>query len=370
MKFSHSNTQELYPMEDPIWLAPDGSLLDCTLAEHFNPDLVNKNEPSIWRYAEVLPNIAIENRLSLGGGFTPLLPFAINDRPILFKHEYLFSTGSYKDRGAALLMSMAKQWGIKNVVQDSSGNAGCAIAAYAAAASIACSLFIQEQTSPSKIAQMKAYGATLKAINGSREDIANAAMEATKTSYYASHCWNPLFFQGTKTLAYEICEQLNWKAPDSVVLPAGNGTLLLGCYIGFSELVQFGIIKHLPKLIGVQSANCAPLATAFFSENNVEIFTQLPTIAEGIAIAKPVRGEQLLAAVKNTNGTFITVSEQEIENAWKNCVQKGLYIEPTSAATVAGVASYAALFPNEQIVSVFTGTGLKSTDSIAKLNKL
>lgn len=368
MKFTNSVTQELYDMRQPIWLAPDGALLNCTLTEQFSPSKVMLHDTSIWRYATALPKIAPENRLCLGGGFTPLLPFNLKGNEVLFKHDYLFSTGSYKDRGAALLMSMVKEWGIQKVVQDSSGNAGCSIAAYAAAAGIECSIYIQEQTSLSKVSQMKAYGAHLVTIDGSREMVADAAKAAAKTDYYASHCWNPLFFQGTKTLAYEVCEQMGWQAPDAVVLPAGNGTLILGCSIGFTELFELGIIQKIPKLIAIQSEHCAPLATAFFAKNNVEEFTQKPTIAEGIAIAKPIRGEQMIAAVRNTNGTFITVSEQAIIDAWKICAQKGLYIEPTSAATVAGASIYASTFQSEKIVSVFTGTGLKATDTLHKGN--
>src|SRR5690606_12600491 len=138
--------------------------------------------------------------------------------------------------------------------------------------------------------------------------------------------------------AYEVCEQLNWKAPDSVVLPVGNGTLVIGCYIGFTDLLKAGMISKMPKIIAIQSAQCAPLAKAFDALQDyyapVETF---PTLAEGIAIAQPVRGNQILEIVRASGGKFISVQENEIVSAWCECASQGFYIEPTSAATIAGV---------------------------------
>ncbi|MEM9982561.1 MAG: pyridoxal-phosphate dependent enzyme, partial [Bacteroidota bacterium] len=154
---------------------------------------------------------------------------------IHLKLDFLFPTGSYKDRGASVMISKVKELGIDKVVQDSSGNAGASVAAYCAKAGIACDIYAPKCTSQAKLTQIKMYGATLHLIDGTREDTAQAALEAAQKSYYASHCWNPYFFQGTKTFAFEIAEQMGWKAPDTVILPAGNGTLLIGAYIGFRE---------------------------------------------------------------------------------------------------------------------------------------
>ena len=171
-----------------------------------------------------------------------------------------------------------------------------------------------------------------------------------------------LFFQGTKTFAYEVWEQLGWRAPDVVVLPVGNGTLLLGAYLGFGELLRAGAIQRMPRLIAVQAARCAPLARAFAG-----LPTQGPdqeradTVAQGIAIAKPVRGAQILSAVRETAGRFVTVEEAEILTALDEMGSRGFYIEPTSAATIAGLAKYAPeADPVETIVSVITGHGLKA----------
>ena len=161
-----------------------------------------------------------------------------------------------------------------------------------------------------------------------------------------------------------------WKAPDSVVIPVGNGTLLLGCYIGFNELANAGIISKIPKLIAVQAQNCNPLVGMFNGEINIEHNSAIHnnSIAEGISITNPLRGNQIVDAIKKTKGTIISVSENEIIEAWKNMAMQGHYIEPTSAAAIAGVKIYAnSLLKKQKIVTLFTGNGLKSTDKIAKI---
>lgn len=323
--------------------------------------------PSLWRYREALP-ISTDAFVSINEGFTPLLEVTFNKKKVWIKQEQLFSTGSYKDRGATVLMSHAKSIGIKKVVQDSSGNAGCSIAAYAALAGIGCTIYLQADTAPAKIAQMKSYGAYIEYINGSREDVAEAILKVADQTYYASHSWNPFFFHGTKTFAYEVCEQLGWKAPDSVVLPAGNGTLVIGCYIGFMDLLKAGVIDKMPKLIAIQSENCSPLAQAFLQQKSAYAPVETsPTLAEGIAIARPVRGNQILQYVRESKGTFITVNDTEIKAAFLQCAQKGFYIEPTSAAAIAGLNKYTEGYEDEIIVSLFSGHGLKSTEKILKM---
>jgi threonine synthase len=266
-------------------------------------------------------------------------------------------------------MSKVKELGISRVVEDSSGNAGCAIAAYSVKGGIRSEIFVPQGTSPGKLAQIQSYGATLIKVPGSREDTARAVWEAAKADYYASHSWNPFFFQGTKTFAFEVWEQLDWQAPDTVIVPVGNGTLLLGAYLGFAELLEAGMIRESPKIIGIQSIHCAPLAKAF--QEGLKEIPKVPsheTLAEGIAIAEPVRGKQIIEAVRKTKGYFITVDDREVKKALLLVSQKGFYIEPTSAATVAGLFRYLERSePEEIIVSVFTGHGLKATEKILKI---
>jgi threonine synthase len=323
----------------------------------------------LWRYREALPLDNDRNIVSFGEGFTPLIPFKLGRREILIKQDQLFPSGSYKDRGAAVLISKAKELGVSEVVEDSSGNAGCAVAAYCAKAGIGCRIFCPASTSPGKTAQIEMYGARLILVPGSREDTSRAVLEAAADCYYASHAWNPFFFHGTKTWAYEVWEQLGWQAPDTVILPAGNGTILLGVEIGFRELLDAGEIRKLPRIVAVQSENSDPLARAFREKLvNIPAIEKKDTLAEGIAIAEPVRGMQIVEAVRRTGGDFITVSDAEVEASLNELCRQGVYIEPTAAATVAAAARYLAQKPDSELaMTVFTGHGLKSTEKMLKM---
>lgn len=358
-----------FPLDAPIWRCECGGLLDIRFTARFDRARISGRPPTLWRYRGALPIGSEACTVSFGEGYTPLVEIAIGERTVLAKQDYLFPTGSYKDRGAAILVSKIAEMGIRHVVEDSSGNAGCAIAAYCARAGIACDIYVPEETADAKLAQIRFYGARLHPIPGPREQTARAALAAAAGTYYASHSWNPFFLHGTKTFAFETCEQLGWCAPDSVVLPVGNGTLLLGCAIGFRELREAGIIDTLPKLVGVQAAACAPLAAAFDAGNaRPQGVRPKPTLAEGIAIAEPVRGPDILSAVRETGGCFVRVEEDEIADALRTIGQLGLYIEPTAAATVAGVRAYCAIAPtDERVVTTFTGSGLKSTGKLLKL---
>jgi threonine synthase len=277
---------------------------------------------------------------------------------VFIKQDHLFPSGSYKDRGASVLLSYLKEHSIDNIIEDSSGNAGSAIAAYAAKAGIASTIFVPEHTSEAKLAQIRAYGSSVEKVAGSREDTAQAAYAAVEHSYYASHTWNPLFFHGTKSFAYEVCEQNNWKSPDAIIIPTGNGTLLLGAFLGFSELLRMGIIEKIPKLIAVQSNRCPPLYNLLYGKTDTQ---PGETIAEGIAIAAPARKHQLLNAIQASGGEIIIVDDTEITSSLQLAGRRGFYIEPTSAAALAGLEHYLhTLKHDETIVTTFTGHGLKS----------
>jgi len=305
----------------------------------------------------------------MGEGFTSLEEMRFKGHRVLLKIDYLFPTGSYKDRGATVLISKLKELGIQKVIEDSSGNAGTAIAAYCAKAGIECKIYVPESTSSGKLVQIQAYGATLKKVEGSREKTAQKAMEAASEIYYASHCWNPFFLHGTKTFAFEVWEQMGWRAPDTLVLPVGHGTLLLGAYLGFKELKGAGKVKRIPRLVGIQSAACAPLYQAFKKGGKEALpIEKKETMAEGIAIANPVRGREILGAIRETDGEILTVSEREIGIALKEMSRKGHFIEPTSAATIAGLKRYLGKRSKKEIVvSTLTGTGLKATEKIAHI---
>ncbi len=321
-----------------------------------------KRGPTLWRYRETIPIHRESSILSMREGFTPLEEITFDGNRALVKIDYLFPTGSYKDRGATVVMSKMKEWGVPRVVEDSSGNAGSAIAAYAARAGIECEIYVPQDTASEKTVQIQAYGATLIKVQGSRERTAKVAMEAASKTPYASHCWNPFFLHGTKTFAFEVWEQMDCRVPDVLVLPIGHGTLFLGAYIGFKELKEAGMIKRIPRLVGVQSASCAPLYRAFKKGwGEARPVEKKETVAEGIAIAEPVRGRQILEAIQNTDGEILAVTEREIGMALKEMGRIGHFIEPTSAATIAGLKKYLRKKRGkETVVSTLTGTGLKS----------
>lgn len=357
-----------YAPDERRWRCTCGSPLDIIFTPVFDLARIKGRRPTMWRYREALPLADDANIVSFDEGFTPLTPVDIDGWEVLLKQDHLFPTGSYKDRGAALLISKARELGVTEVVEDSSGNAGAAIAAYCARAAIKCRIYVPTGTSAEKVAQIELCGAELVRVPGTREDAAQAALRAAQTTFYASHTWNPFFLHGTKTFAFEVCEQLGWTCPDVIVVPVGNGTLLLGAGIGFNELRQAGITNRVPKIIAVQSQNCAPLQQAF--EQGLDepaVIRPEPTLAEGIAIAKPVRGEQVLTAVRKSGGEVVAVSESEIKRSIAFLHQRGFFVEPTAAATVAGLRKYLPRAGRaEVIVSVLTGHGLKATQTLLK----
>lgn len=365
-QFIQATSNVTLPWGSLAWHAPDQGLLDLDFWPTFHPNMILQKTFSLWRYRAVFPPLAIAP-VSFGEGLTPLVDIDLDGHQVPFKLDYLFPSGSYKDRGSTVLMTYAKSIGAKTVVQDSSGNAGASIAHYAAAAQLPCTIFVPDSTSPAKLTQIQAVGANLVLVPGSREDTAIAARAAAQDAFYASHVWHPVFYEGTKTFAYEVFEQSGFSVPDTVILPAGNGTLLLGCYKGFEELKRSGLIKQVPKLIAIQAAHCAPLYHQFHQQGSPDFWTS--TLAEGIAIAQPLRGPQMLAVVRQTGGTYLEVAEDEIIDSFRFMSKIGQYIEPTSAAVVAGVRQYVKshALPSERIISVLTGSGLKTGQKIQKM---
>ncbi len=359
----------IYGIDEIRWRCDCGAPLDIHLKPTLNlPDLANRPY-NMWRYRESLPLNDHDHIVSFNEGFSPLLEVSINGRSVWIKQDHLFPTGSFKDRGATLLISKVKELGIEEVVIDSSGNAAAAVAAYCARGGINCKVFVPESTTSAKVGQIQMYGATVTRVPGTREDTAAAVLKEAESTYYASHYWNPFFLHGTKTFAYEVCEQLHWQAPDSIVLPVGNGSLLLGVAIGFAELIRIGAVEEMPRLIAIQAEDCAPLYRAFQTGSEVIPATGKPgNLAEGIAIADPLRGNQIVDVVEKSHGDFLKVNNGEIRQSIQEMAARGFYIEPTSAAAIAGIKKYLnSASEDEKIVSVFTGHGLKAASKISML---
>jgi threonine synthase len=310
----------------------------------------------------MLPLEHEEDAVTLGEGFTPLVAVDMYGLPILCKLEFMAPTGSFKDRGTTVLVSMLKEMGVEKVVEDSSGNAAASLAAYCARAGIEARLFVPAYASPAKISQIAVYGAEVIPVEGPREKSAIAAQEAAREAYYASHKYNPFFVEGTKTFAYEVWEHLGGSAPDNVMFPVGNGSSLMGAYLGFKELQAAGLLDSLPRLFAIQARACAPLYEAYQQGlHDVVPISAGETIAEGVRIVRPARARQILRAIRSTGGAILAVTEMEIQNARASLAERGLYVEPTSAVAMAGLSKLgAAISPDELTIVALTGSGLKS----------
>jgi threonine synthase len=363
MSFICAGCGRTLPATTHQWRCDCGSVFEISGAVRFDQNEVDTKASTLWRYRAMLPAINTENIISLGEGWTPLVSAHAHGVNFWAKMEFLAPTGSFKDRGTTVLVSFLKGLGIESVVEDSSGNAAASLAAYCAQAQIQCRLFVPAQASPAKLAQIRAYGAELVPIDGPRENASMAAQHAAQNVYYASHVYNPLILEGTKTIAYELWEQLGGRAPDHLLFPTGHGTLLLGAYRGFRDLLEAGLIERMPALHAVQSINCAPLY-AVYRENLTELPVPGETeiVAEGIRIRCPVRWEAIMKAVRETGGTVLSVSEEEIIFAQRELAHQGLYVEPTAAVAVAGLKGVREQLGTESVTIVpLTGSGLKAS---------
>ncbi len=330
--------------------------LDASLSPGAQPSDIDRDQ-GLWAFESSMP---VEKRVTLGEGWTPLVEAPAWDAQ--FKLEYVFPSGSFKDRGATTTLSRAATLGVDRVVEDSSGNAGAAIALYAARAGIPAEIYVPSHVKPAKRAAIEGTGADVVPVSGSRADVSEAAREAAEgAAWYASHAWNPAFFVGTATAAFEIVVQRDVEAPDAMVVPVGHGTLFLGLYRGFLALERAGWIDQLPRLLGVQAAGVAPIAEAV-GDGGAE---DRNSLADGIQIAQPVRGEQIRAAVRETGGDVIAVGEAATRTAWQALHERGFHVEPTSAVAVAGLEAYraAGLDSDQDVVVPLTGSGLKIESS-------
>jgi threonine synthase len=364
-------TGATYPLEQPRWSGDNGAPLMVSVLPGISRDQIIQSERSLWRYRAALP-LPVENPISLGAGCTPLIERNWHGSSVLFKLEWFAPTGSFKDRGASVMISMLREQGVTAVLEDSSGNGGAAVAAYATAGGLRAKILTPASTQHAKTVQMRAYGAEVELVQGTREQTSGEALRQAATIFYASHNWQPLFLQGTKTLAYELWEDLNFHAPDNVIVPVGAGSNVLGCDIGFGELLRQGEITRLPRLFAVQPENCAPIHASFTANSDEAIAIEpRSTIAEGTAIARPIRLKQVLEAIRRSQGATVTVNEDEIIAALRNLAAgHGIYAEPTSAVAAAACSKLienGAITLDQTTVVVLTGSGLKATGRIGEL---
>ena len=346
------------------WNCQCGGSLWLDWEVEFSRNDIRENDFSLWRYDKAFP-IKSENIIStFGEGLTPLIKHSWDGIDVYFKNDALMPTGSFKDRGVAMMINYFALKGVKNITEDSSGNAGASVAEYAAKAGMECNIFVPHGTSEGKVAQVISSGARLHKILGPREKTAQAAQSYTG-GVYASHNWNPYFIEGVKSIAYEIWEQLGFVAPDNIICPVGNGSIALGLVQGFQELLDNSEVKSLPKVYGVEPHNSNGIYRKFYGLD--EDFQAEPTIAEGIALRYSSKGDEVVKAIVQSKGEMVEVKEGEIIEALIKISKKGYFIEPTSAAAFAGASNLikkGKLAGNENTVIIISGNGLKASDKV------
>lgn len=366
--YVNPRTGATWPTTEPLWKAPDdGGYVNLSPGKGLTPDDIDTAEHSLWRYRTAV-RLPRAPEATLGAGWTPLLAAEWSGVPVQLKADYLMASGSFKDRGTAVMLNYLKQVGVTAFLEDSSGNAGASAATYAAALRLDCRIMVPAAAPEAKKIQMAAMGAEVVPIDGSRDDVADAALVESERTFYASHNHQPFFLEGTKTLAFELWEQLGFRAPDCVVAPLGQGSNIMGSHIGFAELLAAGQIDRLPRIYAVQAANCAPYHTAFTTgDERPSTFPATPTIADGIASATPVRLREVLAAVRESGGATFAVTEDEIVRGFSQLARLGFFVEPTTGAVGAGLTRLieeGAIRSGETVAVVLTGSGLKAVEKI------
>jgi threonine synthase len=336
-----------------------GGYFDYESGIEFDSKTIDHKLPGIWRYRSSFGLPDELPPISLGEGSTPLIWDEVNGKRVAFKLDYLNPTGSYKDRGTTVLISYLAWSGVEQAIEDSSGNAGASFAGYCSRAGMRGKVYVPAYASGPKRAQIEAYGSELVPVPGPRSNASLAVQqEAESGTTYASHVHQPYVIPGYATAAYEILEQIG-AGPGSVIVPAGQGSNLLGIARGFEALFNAGEIDQKPQMVGVQSMACAPLwaATQIDLIGDFKI-KEGDTIAEGIRILKPLRREQVLAAVESSNGKMVVVEEQDILPGRNELARRGFHVEPTSAVVWPALTKHIEQL-REPVVVILTGSGLK-----------
>ncbi|MEZ4868432.1 MAG: threonine synthase [Caldilineaceae bacterium] len=366
-----NSTFQIAAALSPLRCPMTGLPLEYKQIPRFSPSAIDEKRIGLWRYAAMLPVVS-EDRpfITLGEGWTPLIQDQWANHKIYWKMDAWMPTGSYKDRGVSAMVNWFLGQGAETLIDDSSGNAGASLACYAARAGLQARIYVPESAPEPKKAQIAIYGAELVEVPGSR-DMATRAAEAATThsreTVYASHAWHPAFLLGQMSCAWEIWEQLGGEVPDWLIAPAGHGGLLLGIWRGFQHLRNSGVTDRLPHLVAVQAEPYTPIYDAFHDElGQVEANPRLEKIhADGIAISYPVRAAALLEAIRQSNGTVVAVSDEEVVETHSRLAERGIFVEPTSATVAVAIQHLADTLEAEQkVVGVLTGHGLKNPPKV------
>jgi len=361
VKCSHCGVvKELTPQ---VYKCPCGGAWEFIERNEFDLGLIDKNSYSIFRYKNFLGLEFDESTIDLGIGWTPIVKKKIIGYDVMLKMDFLAPTGSYKDRGTCITINILASQGVKNIVDDSSGNAGASMSAFANAAGMSADIFVPAYCSPAKKTQIKVYGSNIHLVEGERIRATEAAIAMLDEDHvYASHAYHPGFIMGQQTVAWEIWEQLLGKLPEAIIIPVAQGGNFLGMWYGFRRLLHDGHIKRIPKLIAVQSANVCPVVNAFLmGKKTVTPVMPANTVAEGVAVSNPVRGERILQAIYETGGFAIAVDDQSVIEAQSQLAKMGIWIEVTSATVIAALFELRGMLDKrETIMLSLTASGLKT----------
>ena len=317
----------------------------------------------VWSYSQLLPEP--KHRVTLNEGGTPLIRIS---KGLFGKFEGLNPTGSFKDRGMAVGVSLAKAIGVSNIVVASTGNTAASASAYGARAGLrAIVLLPSGKVARGKLVQSIIHGASIMGINGYFDDALTEAMSMFKAGKaYSLNSINVWRLEGQKSIAYEIYEDI--KVPDNVIVPVGNAGNIYAIWKGFWELMQVGLIDRIPRMIGVQAEGASPLYETWKRGTNDLIEVKEPkTVASAIRIGRPVNWFKALKAVNNSNGLLVTVNDDEIMIARSRLARRGIFVEPASASTYAAYVKLIrsnVISNGERTVLVLTGHGLKDPDSV------
>jgi threonine synthase len=352
--------QQEYPKDHlPFRCESCGGLFDFDSPPPFSPLRIEMNLPGIWKYRHSFDLPEDAPVISLGEGNTPLVWDTHQGNQVGLKMESMNPSGSYKDRGTAVLASRLKSQGVFSAVEDSSGNAGASFAAYAARAQMKGRVFVPESASGPKRNQIERYGAELVRIPGPRSAAAKAVLnEVSAGAVYASHAFMPFGIPGIATIAYELWNELN-DAPGSLIVPVGHGGLLLGIIRGFMALRTANLITRMPYFVGVQATACSPMTEEFINgKESAQRIVEGSTIAEGVRVRQPARAGAILSYLKNGLGEMLAIDEDEILPAYRAMARLGHYCEPTSALVWCALAKVGQRLPTP-IILLISGSGLK-----------
>ncbi|MEM3657452.1 MAG: threonine synthase [Candidatus Hadarchaeum sp.] len=355
------------------------------IAEEINREKLARRKSGVWKYFELLPLMNRKNIVSLGEGGTPLIPATSLAKELKVKHLYLKDetrnpTSSFKDRPMSVGVSKAVEFGARAVVCASSGNAAVALSAYAAKAGIKCHAFVPAGAPESKVAQLLMHGAhVVQPKERSNGDPTYKLMQESwkKFGWHpipSGGAFNPYQPEGSKTISYEVCEQLGWQVPDWVIVPTGAGTLLSGNAKGYFEFQQMGLTREVPRLVAIQAEGCAPIVKAFKEGTppyEIQPWPNPKTVAGGLVDPYPWDADTAIPAIKRSNGTAASVSDAEILEAVKRLARsEGIFAEPSGAAGLAGLKRLldeGVISGSDIVVVEVTGGGLKDVATAMKM---